>query len=158
MGTEGLASAAQQSDDASVRNAIYRRLWEDADALDVCLAIVQNDVLRDEVLAALDEVAPPLLDALLARLDAEEPEMRLAAALVLGHANGPVVTESLIGIVSENPACNSETWIALMACRGPHIDQFLEFAMGQPRLLGSLNRARVYWRGSRISSTPSEKE
>jgi RNA polymerase sigma-70 factor (ECF subfamily) len=145
VGKEGLATAARQSADAGVRNAIYRRLWEDADAVDTCLAMVQNDALRDEVLEALDEVTPPLLNALLARLDAEEPHTRLAAALVLGHANGPVVAESLIGIVSQNPACNSETWIALMACRGPHIDQFLDFAIGQPRLLGSLNRARVYW-------------
>jgi hypothetical protein len=145
VGMDGLADAATRTDDPNVRAAIYRCLWGNVAAVDVCLSLVQNDVLRDEVLATVDEVAQPMLDALLTRLNVEDPAVRLAAALVLGHANGPVVTNSLIGLVSENPACHAETWIALIACRGPQTDQFLAFATGQPRLLGSLNRARVYW-------------
>ena len=46
---------------------------------------------------------PPVLETLLARLDAEDADVRLAAAVVLGHANGPVISESLIGRVSQEP-------------------------------------------------------
>jgi hypothetical protein len=145
VGREGLARLAPQSSDAAVRAAIYRRLWNDPDALDTCLSLVQKASLRDDVLGALDNLTPDLLDALLARLDAEDADVRLAAALVLGHANSPLVTESLIKRVSHDPACHSETWIALLACRGGQAHQFLSLATTEPQLLGPLNRARVYW-------------
>ena len=145
VGTQGLANAATQTDDARVRAAIYRRLFGDAAALDAYLTLIQNDALRDEVLAAVDAVAQPILDALLTRLNATDPNVRLAAALVLGHANGPIVTESLIALVAGNRASPDEAWIALMACRGQQADQFLAYATHQPRLLGPFNRARVYW-------------
>ncbi len=145
VGTDGLAWAVVQAEDPAVRSAIYRRLWGNVDTVDTCLSLVQDDMLCDEVLAAADEVEPPVRDVLLARLDAEDPAVRLAAALGLGHINEPVVSERLIRRVSQDPACHPETWIALMACRGQEIDQFLAFATAQPRLLGSLNRARVYW-------------
>ena len=141
-----LANAATQTDDAQrTCGHLSTSLSATMTALDAYLSLVQNDLLRDEVLAAADEVAQPMLDALLTRLNAEDPDVRLAAALVLGHANGPIVTESLIALVSENPASPDEAWIALMACRGPQADQFLAYATHQPRLLGPFNRARVYW-------------
>jgi HEAT repeat protein len=140
-----LAQAAARANDPSVRAAICGRLWGNVATVDICLSLVQNSALRDEVLATAGDLSQPMLDALLTRLNAEDPNVRLAAALVLGRADGPIVTEALIGLVSENPACHAETWIALMARRGPQTEQFLAFATGQPRLLGSLNRARVYW-------------
>ena len=78
-------------------------------------------------------------------VDAEDKDTRLAAAFVLGHANGPVVTNALIDVVSRPSTNSTEAWIALMACRGPQADQFLTYATRQPHLLGSFNRARVYW-------------
>ena len=145
VGIDGLANAATLTGDPRVRTAIYRRLFGNEATLDAYLSLVQNDFLRDEVLAVADELSQPMLDALLIRLSAEDQDTRLAAAFVLGHANGPIVTDSLIALVSEDRASPTEAWIALMACRGRQADQFLTYVTHQPRLLGHFNRARAYW-------------
>ncbi len=145
VGSAGLARAATQTNDAGLRTAIYRRLLANATSLDAYLSLVQNDFLRDEVLVVADELPRPIIDALLQRLNADKQSTRLAAAFVLGHANGPIVTKSLIDLVSENPASPTEAWLALIARRGQQADQFLTYATRQPRLLGHFNRARVYW-------------
>ena len=145
VGVNGLANAATQTNDASVRAAIYRRLFGNEKALPAYLSLIQNNFLRSEALAVADRVTQPMLDVLLTRLNAEDANERVAAALVLGHANGPIVTRSLVALVSDNPSCPAEAWIALMACRGPQADQFLAYATSQPQLLGPFNRARAYW-------------
>ncbi len=144
-GIDGLANAATLTGDSRVRAAIYQRLFENEITVDAFLSLVQNDLLRDEVLEVADKLSEPMLNALLIRLNAEDPSTRLAAAFVLGHANGPFVTNSLIALVSENPASPTEAWLALMACRGQQAEQFLVYANQQPRLLGHFNRARVVW-------------
>jgi hypothetical protein len=145
LGPEGLAQAARQSGDARVRRKIYQRLLQDASTVDVYLGLVRDRRMSDEALSVAEGLQPPSLDALLARLDSQERETRLAAALVLGQANGPAVTDALITYVARHPAEHQEAWIALLACRGPQVDQFLAYAAYQPKLLGPINRARAYW-------------
>jgi len=153
VGFDGLAFAATQSGNWRVRGTAYRHLWKNPDAVDVCLSLVRNKTLRNEVLAVVDDLAPPTREAMFKRLGADDPAVRLAAALTLGRANGPVIAKSLIDLVLRDPSCNAETWIALMSCQGPQTEQFFSFATNQPRLLGSLNRARAYW--ARIIATGS---
>ena len=72
--------------------------------------------------------------------------MRIAAALVLGHVNGPEVTNSLIALVTQEAASSpTEAWIALLACRGEQAEEFFAYATRHPQLLGQVNRARVWW-------------
>ncbi len=144
MGTDGLVSAVTMTDNRQVRETIYRRLLVDGESLSAYLRLVQDVQLRNEALLVAENLAPDIVNRLLDRLQSEDSQERLAAALVLGHANGPAVTESLIALVADNPTCPKEAWIALMACRGPEADQFLAYATGHPKLLGPLNRARVY--------------
>jgi hypothetical protein len=145
VGAAGLARAASQSSDVKVRSAIYHRLFNDEATLDAFLSLVQDDRFSGEALAVVDRLSSPTIQALLDRLNHADRSTRLAAALVLGRANGPRVTRSLITLVSENPASSEEAWIALMACRGAQADRFLAYAEVQPTLLGPLNRARSYW-------------
>ena len=114
-------------------------------ALRSYLSLVGNEAVRDEALAVADALPQRLLAALLARLDDEDEAVRLSAALVLGHANGPEVTNSLIALVTREPPSPVEAWIALVACRGEQAEKFFAYATRQPLLLGQVNRARMWW-------------
>ncbi len=63
--------------------------------------------------------------------------------MVLSHVNGPEVTNSLIDLVTREPAANTEAWMALLNCRGELARDFLATATFRPRLLGRLNNARA---------------
>ncbi len=149
VGAAGLADMAGRSSDPGVRAAIYYRLLaaEDERSLSAYLALIQGGVLSDEALAVANELSEPLLVRLLYRLDDEDQDVRLAAALVLGHANGPAVSEALIRRVTatEKPRGCREAWIALFACRDERARRFFAYAARQPQLLGSFNLARVWW-------------
>jgi hypothetical protein len=145
VGYQGLAQAACCTPNAQVRAEIFRRLLGHEDGVDAYLSLVQNAALRAGALDSAKELSPDILNSLLTRLTCEDRDVRLAAALVLGHVNGPLITQSLIDVVSRNPGSSEEAWIALMNCRGPQAQYFLASATVQPRLLGPLNRARAYW-------------
>ena len=147
VGIERMADVLVQTGDRSVRAAIFRRLLTaDSDpALSLYLSLVGDDAVRDEALAVADAVAQGVLPALLARLDDEDEAVRLSAALVLGRANGPEVTDSLIALVTREAPSPVEAWIALVACRGEQAEEFFAYATRQPLLLGRVNRARMWW-------------
>ncbi len=65
--------------------------------------------------------------------------------MVLGHVNGPAVSEALIARVSQAGRAPVEAWVALLACRGEAADRFLAAAQQQPHTLGQVNNARMYW-------------
>jgi len=147
VGLEGLAGAARKAADGAVRTAIYRRLLE-ADspvALVGYLSLVSDGAFRAEALSAADKVAQPPLETLFTLLNDERKAVRISAAVVLGHVNGPDVTAALIALVTENPSVPSEAWVALLACRGESADQFLAGASRHPRMLGRVNNARLFW-------------
>ena len=128
-----------------MRTAIYQRLLQNESTIDAYLDLVRDQRMSDEVLSVAETLNQPTIRALLTRLDSEDQVTRLAAALVLGQANGPAVSQALITFVAEHPTEHTEAWIALLACRGPQVDQFLAYAAYRPKLLGPMNRARVYW-------------
>ena len=147
VGIERMADVLVQTADRSVRAAIFRRLLtaDSEPALRSYLSLVRDGAVRDEALAVADAVPQRVLAALLARLDDEDEAVRLSAALVLGHTNGPEVTDSLIALVTREPPSPVEAWIALVACRGEQAEKFFAYATRQPLLLGRVNRARMWW-------------
>ncbi len=151
VGVEQLAALAGQTTDRRVRAAILNRLLvaNSEPALRGYLSLVHHDAVRAEALAAADAVGQPVLASLLDLLDDEDECVRLAAAVVLGHVNGPEVTHALIARVTREPPSSTEAWMALLACRGPRAEAFLAHATRRPRLLGQVNLARVRW--ARIS-------
>ena len=146
-----LPQLACQTDSPSVRAAIYERLLNAGSepALRGYLSLVRSETLGAESLAVADAVSGKLLDRLLALLKDEDEGVRLAAAMVLGHANGPEVAAALIEFVTEEPPnpteapSPTEAWMAILACRGRQVEEFIDYVMCQPKLLGQFNRARV---------------
>ena len=147
VGIERLAEVVGQASDRRVRAALICRLLtaESEAALHGYLSLVRHEAMRGEALAVAEDVAQPVLAALLGLLDDEDEAVRISAAVVLGHVNGPEVTNLLISRVTEEPSDSTETWIALLACRGEQAEEFFAYAGCQPRLLVHVNRARVWW-------------
>jgi hypothetical protein len=153
-----LVALLRRTDDPTTRAELLRRLLAAGSDSALCeyLALVRDDMTRDEALAAVETVSGPTLDGLLALLTDEDQTMRLSAALVLGRANGPEVANALIELVTRKPATpeeariarerNSEAWIAIMQCRGRQVEQFLACVQHSPKLLGPFNRALARWR------------
>ncbi len=149
VGTARLPDMVRRSPDPNVRKAICRRLLTTGDetSLRAYLTLIREPTFAPEALPVADNLPQPVLDALVACLDDDDDQTRLAAALVLGRANGPLVTQELIRRVtaSEPPTGLRETWIALLACRGRQADLFLAYASREPKLLGPLYRTRMWW-------------
>ncbi len=147
IGIEGLARVVRQSPDPNVRSALMLRLLtagSDSGLLGY-LSLVLNGATRAEALSvAKTEPKVPVAE-LITLLDHGEEPVRMAAAMTLGHINGPETTRLLITRITEKPANSSEAWIALMACRGDMARDFLEYATRRPQLLGYYNNARVRW-------------
>ena len=145
-GLHHLAAAARQTADRRVRAAICQRLFasDSETALDAYLSLVGDEAMRADALAVANAVSETLLPILLARL---ETRMKGAAfpRAGAGASDGPAVTRALIARVTEEPSKAREAWIALLACRGEHAEQFLAYAASRPRLLGQVNRARMWW-------------
>lgn len=147
-----LAQLAAHTDDRRVRAKIYQRLLnaDSEPALRGYLCLVRCEILTAEALAAANVVSGPLLERLLGLLKDDDEGVRLAAAMVLGHANGPEVAAALIELVTaeidrqSSPAevwNPTEAWIAIMACRGRQTEEFLSYVQCHPKLLGQYNRA-----------------
>ncbi len=145
VGVERLADAVAQTTDSHVRRALIRRLLTSGDdlALRGYLSLLHDEATRGEALAVADAVPQLPLTSLLALFEDEEKTVRLSAAMVLGHVNGPEVTKALISLVIQEPSGPTEAWIALLACRGELAEQFLAYATFRPQLLGRVNNARV---------------
>ncbi len=146
-GAHGLAQVAASTPDSKLRAAAVARLLAiDSDAaLLEYLSLVRNDATRTAALAAAAEVPSLTIERLLVLFDHEDKSVRMSAAMVLGHVNGPEVTRLLIARVTEQPSDATEAWVALMACRGELAEEFLAYASRRPQLLGHLNSARVQW-------------
>ncbi len=147
VGVQRLADVVGQTTDRRVRAAILSRMLtaDPKPALRSFLSLIHDDAIRGEALAVADAHARPLLGELLNLLEDEDESVRISAALVLGHVNGPEVTDSLIARVTQETPPPSEAWIALLACRGARAEEFFAYATRQPRLLGQVNLARVWW-------------
>jgi hypothetical protein len=146
-GLEGLVKTAGRTTEPKLRLAIMLRLLKfDSEAVLLgYLSLVRDEATRPLALAAAESAPELPIAELLTRLDHDEKWVRLAAAMVLGHVNGPEVTQSLIARVTEKPSEATEAWLALMACRGAMAEEFLAYASRRPQLLGHLNNARVQW-------------
>jgi HEAT repeat protein len=146
-GSTGLADAAAQSSNRSVRRALIERLLSIGSdpALRSYLSLASNPALRADALAAADEMKAPPTNKLLMLLKDDDKEVRLSAAMTLGYINGPQVTKELIAIVSDDPAAPPEAWLALLACRDESAERFLAGASQHPRQLGQVNNARMMW-------------
>ncbi len=147
MGVGRLAEGVPLARDAAVRRALVARLLAAPSpaALRGFLALAADPATRGETLAAAAAVEQLPVAALVATLDGGDKQTRLAAAMVLGHVNGPTVSDALIARVSQSQRAPIEAWVALLACRGAPVDRFLAQAVVQPRLLGQVNSARAYW-------------
>ena len=146
-GVEALVLAAGRTTEPRLRTAILGRLitFDSEEALIGYLSLVRDDATRPAALAAADATPGLPVARLLTLLDHDDKSVRLSAAMVLGHVNGPEVTQSLIVRVTEKPSQAREAWLALMACRGQMAEEFLAYASRRPQLLGHLNSARVQW-------------
>jgi HEAT repeat protein len=114
-------------------------------ALSAYLAFVRDESTRRDALAVANSSQHLPLAALLASLDHEDKSVRRSAAVVLGHVNGPEVTQALIARVTEKPSGATEVRMALLACRGEAAAEFIAYASSRPQLLGHLNSARLQW-------------
>jgi hypothetical protein len=146
-GIGGLAQTVQNSNNGAVRSAIIARLLcaDSRPGLLAYLSLVESDTTRDEALAVAKDAPQFPIDELVALLDYSEERVRMAAAVTLGHVNGPETTRRLIERITEQPAKSREAWFALMACRGEMAHDFLAYATRRPKLLGYYNNARVQW-------------
>jgi HEAT repeat protein len=144
---ESLAQAVPMTHDRAVRAALLDRLLtaDSPAALRGFLQITSDRGLRPDALAAATNCRQFPVEALLAALEDESKHVRLAAALVLGHVDGPQVAQSLIAIASRRDGAPVEAWVALLACRDAAADRFLAQASLQPRWLGQVNNARIVW-------------
>jgi hypothetical protein len=155
-GIHGIVLAARQGSDPRLRDIAIARLIEigSEEALLGYLTLVSDRRTRGAALAvaargdgggaggAGTSGGPPVA-TWLAFLDHEDKVVRRSAALVLGHVNGPEVTQALIARVMEKPAGATEAWMALLECRGAMAEKFVSYAASRPQLLGHLNGARV---------------
>jgi hypothetical protein len=150
VGTAGLAEAARLAGDSQSRRMLMVQLLS-ADKEQThspvrdFLSLVQDAATRGDALAAAEAVPQLPLETLLTMLHSDEKPVRLSAALVLGHINGPEVTRHLVALVTAEQGAPTEAWIALLACRGELAEQFLSYASQRPQLLGQVNNARVEW-------------
>jgi hypothetical protein len=147
VGIERLPEVIGETSHSGVRTALIRRLvMSDSNAgLRGYLALVNDSGTRTAALAAADDISTPPVGALLTCLDDPDEAVRLAAAIVLGHLNGPDITKLLVDRVTQEPEGELEAWIALLACQGELADEFLAYAVRQPQLLAHVNSARVRW-------------
>jgi hypothetical protein len=147
IGIERLSELIGQTEDARVRTAVVRRLLtaDSERGLRGYLSLVEDHQTRALALAVADELSEPPVARLFACLDDGDAAVRLAAAVVLGHLNGPEITKALVDRVVQDPAATAEAWIALLACRGEYAEEFLSYATRQPQLLVHVNSARVHW-------------
>jgi len=146
-GISGLTQVARTTANPKLRPAVITRLLaiDSEEALLAYLSLVRDEATRPIALATADATPGLPIAKLLALLDHDDKPVRLSAAMVLGHVNGPEVTQSLIARVTEKPSEATAAWLALMACRGPMAEEFLAYASRRPQLLGHLNNARVQW-------------
>jgi hypothetical protein len=147
LGPSHLADAVRMSPNRDVRWQLLQRLLaaDGAPALRGYLSLVSQSASRGEALAAA-AAAPALpVDSLMDLLADDEKSVRLAAALVLGHVDGPRIAQSLIALASRGDPAPPEAWIALLACRDAAADRFLAQAAVQPRWLAQVNNARMFW-------------
>jgi hypothetical protein len=145
VGADRLSSILKSTPDSQMRSAILARLLKfDSDAVQLSyLSLVRDEATRAMALSAAESMAEPPVDPLLNLLEHDYKWVRRSAAIVLGHVNGPVVTEALIARVTSNPSKATEAWVALMTCRGEMAEGFLAYASRRPQLLGYLNNARL---------------
>jgi hypothetical protein len=147
VGVGGLSGVVRETPDRRVREAILTRLVRAGsdEAARGYLTLTADERLREEAIAAAEAAGPSFAAAMLDLLDDEDKAVRRAAALVLGRVNGPEITQSLIARVTDDPSRSTETWMALLACRGEQAQEFFAMAMSSPRFLGRVNCARVEW-------------
>lgn len=145
VGVGGLADVVRASNDRRVRKLLMQRMLtaDSVAALEVYLSLVQDSALRAESLAVADSSGNIPVKGLFALLQSDDEHTRLAAALVLGHVNGPEITRQLVALVTAEKSPPTEAWIALLACRGELAQEFLSYASQRPQLLGQVNHARV---------------
>lgn len=147
FGTAGLADVVRQSNDPRVRIDLMQRMLASdlLVAAENYLSLVQNPTLRGEALSAADRAKEFPTEMMFALLQSDDERIRLSAALVLGHMNGPEITRQLVALVTEEQPAPTEAWMALLSCRGEVAEEFLSYATRNPQLLGHVNQARTQW-------------
>jgi hypothetical protein len=147
VGIDGLPQMVGKSTDANVRSALIRRLLtaDSQPALVDFLSLVGDESTRAEAISVAKDAPNVPVPQLVTMLDDVDEPIRVAAAITLGHINGPETTRLLINRVTEQPAHSKEAWLALIACRGKMARDFLDYATRRPQLLGHYNYARLRW-------------
>jgi hypothetical protein len=115
-----IVALLKQSDDAAVRRY---------------LDLVGDPTTRGDALAALARVSSPPTDRIMAALGDPRVDRRVAAALVLGRIDGPVLTRRLIEMVAADQN-RREAFIALASSRGEAARAFVREAAQSPTLAG----------------------
>ncbi|MEX0937733.1 MAG: hypothetical protein WDZ59_07710 [Pirellulales bacterium] len=147
VGPEGLARVVRQASNPQVRMILMQRMLADGsdESVAAFLSLVQDPARRAEAFSAAGSANSFPTETLFALLRSDDQRIRLSAALVLGHVNGPDITRKLVVLVSAEQSAPTEAWMALLACRGELAEKFLNYATGRPQLLGHVNQARVQW-------------
>jgi hypothetical protein len=144
-----LAVAVRQSRNALVRQRLLMFLLADAAASRTAalsfLSLAADPVTREDALVAARDSDSLPVGSFVLLLEHDDQAVRIAAASVLGAVGGPAVSDALIGRLSRPQRAPTEAWVALLACRGPRVEQFLARATVEPRLIGQVNNARALW-------------
>jgi hypothetical protein len=101
----------------------------------ICCELAADASTRSLVLSAIDAVQKPPVEQFIELLSDSRVEMRLAAARILGHIDGPDLTHRLASMAQQNEN-RREAMMALVASRGPEAKQFVREASKAGALAG----------------------
>jgi hypothetical protein len=123
----GLVQAARETKEPVERRRLIAALLNRPapQAMPLYLSLV--DEMKNDALAALDQLNRPPTDALMAQLSSPRGDHRIAAALALGHIDGPATTRRLIDMIAADRN-KREAFIALASSRGQEAQAFVRRA------------------------------
>ena len=133
-----LGSLARKHDGTQQRLLIAALLGRPAEQIaDQYLQLVVDQSTRHAALVALDQAGAVSTDLFFAALDDPHVSIREAAAMVLGHIDGPQTTARLVAMAAQNRD-RREAIIALADSRGGEARKFLQEASIAGPLAGTV--------------------
>lgn len=138
-----LGELAHLEPDETLRRAIFAELISrrQPHALAVYLNFVRRRQTRESALAALDRSDGPPVEMLFRFLEGPDYPQRMAAAVALGHLDGPEITQRLIELVRHS-SNRQEALAALLSSRGEDAVRFVSTAQRTPLLAAMISSAR----------------
>lgn len=143
-GSESMASTPPQVVSQTVvsENAIAR-LWRGSPAdFQRYLEQIANSETRQRALHALDNTTDLPTERLIQALAHPRADLRVSAAIALGHIDGPVLTKRLIDMI-ERDQSRREAFIALASSRGREAQRYVQTAAVSEQYAGIARSAII---------------